>query len=268
MQVAPSVIHYDDVSLLTASGVIANVTPVPVVCTPPDTPYVVRFVWRAAEGQTVAELDQAAIVTGLQTVAERVDGLFWRDSDAWHEVRTPRWATTVDCRLDVIFLEYGANFDFSPDTYEKRIFVEWSEPRPYCGYALLAVDTRPGVDNANNASTFIWIAQHCVTPYVVAHELLHSFWAVQEAAPHFVKGWHATDAGDIMSSAAPGTCATWDVIDCGKDDYFSLAPAPGAYLAEHWNSANSLYLVRTARHVRFLPLAFYNASEGWPYEAE
>ena len=109
---------------------------------------------------------------------------------------------------------------------------------------------------------------------VEAHELFHTLGAVQNNAPNSTfsasfpdeSGGHCTDNYDVMcydddgvDDGAPGlndgfawgnqmtiTCSTATderILDCNDDDYFSLSPAPGSYLTNHWNTANSSFLV-------------------------
>jgi len=92
---------------------------------------------------------------------------------------------------------------------------------------------------------------------VSLHELTHTLGAVQNGAPHSSKAGHCTDEWDIMcyadgsptnpvdgsglTLACPGS-ASAEVYDCGGDDYFNVSPAPGSWLASHWNVAFSPFL--------------------------
>jgi hypothetical protein len=88
---------------------------------------------------------------------------------------------------------------------------------------------------------------------VGAHELWHLLGAVQPSAPHHGGGSHCTERNDLMCDPAFGgsqLCPSRDYtttvedrpLDCGRDDYFNPAPAPGSYLATHWNTYNSFFL--------------------------
>jgi len=88
---------------------------------------------------------------------------------------------------------------------------------------------------------------------VAAHELIHTFGAVQASAPHATLGGHCTDGADIMCYN-DGTVPSYPhvlrcplsygrLLDCGADDYFAITPTPGSYLATHWNVADSSFLI-------------------------
>ena len=110
---------------------------------------------------------------------------------------------------------------------------------------------------------------------VEAHELFHTLGAVQPNAPNSTSdpanpefsGLHCTDNydvmcydddgdddevfGDLNDGTAWGNPMTIDctdptaerLLDCSNDDYFSLSPAPGTYLADNWNTATSSFLI-------------------------
>ncbi len=95
------------------------------------------------------------------------------------------------------------------------------------------------------------------------HELTHNLGAVQWGAPHSTQPagqnnpryGHCWQGADVMcytedagaSHAMVADCAGLpgaipQNFDCGRDDYFNPAPAPGSYLATHWNTYESLFL--------------------------
>src|SRR3954469_6760009 len=56
--------------------------------------------------------------------------------------------------------------------------------------------------------------------------------------------WYVEDPGaahpmQMDCAALPG--AIPESYDCGRDDYFNPAPAPGTYLAPHWNTYDAAF---------------------------
>jgi hypothetical protein len=93
--------------------------------------------------------------------------------------------------------------------------------------------------------------------------MTHNLGAVQWGAPHSTEPpgqslpqyGHCWQGADVMCyvedsgashqmridcAALPG--AIPESYDCGRDDYFNPAPAPGSYLATHWNTYDSAFL--------------------------
>jgi hypothetical protein len=108
----------------------------------------------------------------------------------------------------------------------------------------------------------------------VMHELGHTLGAVQCSSPHSscpageLGHHHCWDEYDVMCYQDGGSyytgsdrvagssddrqvtvrceesSPTADQWDCGKDDYFNVAPAAGTYLATHWNLTLSGFVTR------------------------
>ncbi|MCA1691912.1 MAG: DUF4214 domain-containing protein, partial [Actinobacteria bacterium] len=139
-----------------------------------------------------------------------------------------------------------------------RKYLVWMDANVYCGIAEAYDDARPTADNPNNGRAGVqgmvarvdngcWGSPNSVE----AHELVHNLGAVQSGSPNATVNGHCTDDYDRMCYAdGPGVTARVvcsstsqeNRLDCNKNDYFSTAPAPGGWLATHWNTANSVFL--------------------------
>lgn len=104
-------------------------------------------------------------------------------------------------------------------------------------------------------SAIVWLGSRPLTdetvpelyPRTIAHETLHILGAVSPDSPNGDGLAHCLDGHDILCPKQEGPCPMTDNIgrlDCGRDDYFNENPAPGSYLANRWNVANSPYLVK------------------------
>lgn len=77
------------------------------------------------------------------------------------------------------------------------------------------------------------------------HEAGHNMGAVQNSAANSSGAGHCNDGWDIMcyddngpTSAYNQTVCAQEQFDCNADDYYHPSPAPGSYLATHWNLAH------------------------------
>lgn len=234
----------NDFASLTAASLPA---PVPLAChNQADT---IQFVWRAKDGE---KTDKEGVESQLTILAEQINGMFYRDSNSATEYRLPAWAINEDCSLNVQYIAYDKKVTIIER--QKTIVVEDADT--YCGLAWTANDDSPGAGNLNNLGSLAMIGRHCLDPYYVAHEIMHSFGAVQLSAPHSDAAFHTSEL-DLMGHPLMNRCpSAHDLIDCGYDDYWSLAPAPGSYLATHWNTADSVFLVRVKRGMAYFPIVY------------
>lgn len=123
------------------------------------------------------------------------------------------------------------------------------------GWAEMPYDDSPGPANGANRGGFVAVTTLSAA-HTALHEIGHTLGAVQESAPHHDTTNHCWDNDDVMcypyTQLAPQSplrpCIGGDPFpfDCGQDDYFSPAPAPGSYLATHWNTYDSAFMCEIA----------------------
>jgi hypothetical protein len=204
----------------------------------------------------------------FQGMASQIDSAFVEAARRTGGIRHVRFVTDGSCRPTVTRVAIDgvqlADLDLMTAALKAsglnridRKYVVWFD-RPGCGTAYGAPGSdRSGPDNGyNGGPNYAAIGTDCWTWHATAHELLHTLGAVQPSAPHATTHGHCWDDEDIMcyddggipnppgrlALRCPG--AEENTIDCNGDDYFNVSPAPGSYLATHWNVANSLYLTR------------------------
>jgi hypothetical protein len=140
-----------------------------------------------------------------------------------------------------------------------RKYMVFVDANVYCGIGNIKNDDSPGAANLNNGGpSYGRTDAGCWGGTTPAHELMHNIGGVQLSAPHTSGGWHCTDEWDLecysdspfyppMSYLCPDPAHN-RLFDCNHDDYYKAGPTVG-YLATHWNSANSQYLVATKQPV-------------------
>ena len=116
-------------------------------------------------------------------------------------------------------------------------------------------DSRKGTANWSNLGpSYAMVWANCWTGLIAAHELAHTMGAVQTTSPHHTDENHCWDGKDAMcyddgsKQKQHLICKKPDdfrLLDCRGDDYFSVSPKRGSYLATHWNSADSQFLIRS-----------------------
>ena len=216
--------------------------------------------------RTADQPDEYTNVVGkIRAMTAAVDAIYEASAKETNGHRRIRFVTTPDCQLDVLNIELPEK---TTDTWvatvdalrlqgyvdPKRKYLLFVESDVYCGISTIRGDTQPGLSNTNNQqSGYARVDRTCWNAMTAAHELTHTLGGVQNSAPHSTGAWHCTDENDIMCySDANGTavmtvsCAEPKhayLLDCDHDDYFSTNPSPDNYLYDHWNVANSGFLL-------------------------
>lgn len=201
-----------------------------------------------------------AVLGAVRREVNVANGVFTRSSDGRRALRVVTdgsCAVAVD-RLTVTpaqaasFAELVTAVRAAGRSRTDRKYLLYVDNDRGCGIAEQYVDERAGSSNRNNDGDMVGaVYAPCWHGVLVAHELTHLLGGVQPGAPRSTGRGHCTDQHDVMcypdgsGRAMTARCATWhaSLLDCGRDDYFSIAPPAGSYLAGAWNTAANSFLV-------------------------
>ena len=222
-------------------------------------------------------------LAGIRSLTASIGLAYNRKAAAQGGVRNVRFVTegsadsSGNCMISVIkvVVPDGAMSSFQgsitalrnagySDTHRK--YLIWADSRVglsqgWCGIALMYPDDQAGPSNANNGSYSqyaraeqpCWDSVGSAGHSTMLHEFTHTLGAVMPGAPNHSKNGHCTDESDVMCYA-DGAGVTMrqvcpldqeDELDCQEDDYFSISPPDGSWLASHWNTASSSFLLST-----------------------
>ena len=196
--------------------------------------------------------------------AGQADAVFANSSVNTRRIRYATNNGDPGCRISVqlAVLPKGSTSSFGAVTRallaagynrKNRKYLIWADSSTECGRADFWPDSRLGADNPNNHGPNFAVVFRPCWAWGEGHEITHTLGAVLPGAPHQTAAGHCTDDYDIMcyadGSITPAqlrvVCTSKALefhLDCGGDDYFSLKPRLGSWLARSWNVANSSFL--------------------------
>ncbi|MEV7598354.1 RICIN domain-containing protein [Kitasatospora sp. NPDC089797] len=207
----------------------------------------------------------AQYLSSFKKWAADVDVIYNASAAETGGVRHVRFVTEPDCTASVLNVQISdaeiqdfnaSNRALAAQGFDRkdRKYMMFTDAKVYCGIGTFAGDERSGQDNLSNfGPSYGRTDSGCWGGHTAAHEIGHNLGAVNNSAPNSSKGGHCTDTWDLMCySDAPYypkmrvVCpdrAHDDRLDCSHDDYYNTAPAPGSYLATHWNVADNRFLI-------------------------
>ena len=212
----------------------------------------------------------STVAADLQVYARRANQQFLMSAQQTGSNRNIRWVHDTNCMpiIPEVVIPSTGDDDFNNTITElqklgynrpDRKYLLWMDSDVYCGIGNVFSDDDPSSNNVNNGiyNTYGRSDYGCWN-YSEAHELMHNLGSVQSSAPHATPGWHCTDESDEMCYAdglgivMTNTCPSvilkpldqTVLFDCNHDDYYYAGTPPaGNYLATHWNTANSSFLI-------------------------
>jgi len=206
----------------------------------------------------------------FRTLAEGVDTIFNASAQETGGERHVRYVTEMvngACRpvvRDVQIPDAALNAnDWAPLlnavraagwTRTDRKYLQFVDAQVFCGIGGFAGDTRKTDANRSNSGPEYARADNgCWSAGVAAHELGHTLGAVNNNAPNGSGFAHCVDEWDVMcykddpSTVIVTRCADRahdQRLDCNHDDYYHTNPPAGSYLANFYNVADNLFLIR------------------------
>ena len=237
----------------------------------------------------------ATFASSIKTWANDADAIYEESAQETGGHRRIRFVTDSTCNPIVFNAVMGTTGDDSFGNTisalqglgfnrSDRKYMLYVDSNVYCGIGNIKGDDQPGAANINNGGpSYGRTDTGCWGGPVAAHELMHNLGGVQLSAPHSSGGWHCVDEYDRMCYSDSPSFPTMQIIcpnpardrlfDCKHDDYYSTIKRPGSYLATHWNSADSGFLISGAQSLFGYVWAFnptspsYSASSAYSFNS-
>ena len=200
----------------------------------------------------------------IRAWAAGVDAVYDASAKETGGSRHVRYVTTVGCAVDVAEVQLATgsldSFEHSIAALQKlgynrtdRKYLLFADSHRYCAIGTFVADSRPGAGNRNNGGpSYGRVDSGCWSTVMAAHELTHMLGAIMSDAPNASKAGHCTDDYDLMCWR-DSTRTTVRVVcpqreqeqrlDCNHDDYYNADAPKGSYLDQHWNVADSGFLL-------------------------
>jgi len=135
-----------------------------------------------------------------------------------------------------------------------RKYMIFMDAYELCGIGNVFGDDQSGDFNANNGGpSYGRTDAGCWDAHTPAHELMHNIGGVQLSAVNTSGGYHCIDESDVMCYSDEPNYPDMEylcnvsgdeyLLDCNNDDYFHTNPEAGSYLATHWNTSDSAFLI-------------------------
>lgn len=173
--------------------------------------------------------------------------------------RAVRWVTDAACQP--VIWQVSVPEKYTYNLSQLRSYLKSTDPRFRAKNRVFSlwVDayTSPGWSGLGDKRwSATWTSSYGFV-WVDAHELMHALGAVHSRAPHATGKGHCWDGFDVMCYSDGGLrwraatmCMSPEApyrLDCNQDDYFSVNPRPGSWLAKHpkANIANSKFFEKT-----------------------
>ena len=173
-------------------------------------------------------------------------------------LRLPQAASAYEGACNVgsqLFADAEAVLDAIGEKRNLTIFAPDVDCAYAAGYGNFPADDQPGPRNRANEGGQMAV-DFTVSVDTALHEMFHNLGAVSRSAPHTDGTAHCWDLDDVMcypytgfapkSPARPCDFRSPQPTDCNRDDYFDVAPAPGSFLATHWNTYDNVFLCPAA----------------------
>lgn len=209
----------------------------------------------------------SAYLASFRQWAAEADMIYYNSAQETGGSRRIRFVHDAGCNLTIPEVVLSATGDDNYDNTVRELkaqgynrsdrkYMIFMDANVYCGRTNFWIDDQSGPANENNSGPSYGRSDAgCWAGKTVAHEHMHTLGGVQLSAPHTSGDGHCVDAYDVMCQpGGPGyplqyLCpdpAQSFRFDCNHDDYYSTNPPAGSYLATHWNTANSQFLIGAA----------------------